>query len=124
MRRDGRCQACVPTTRKDRWSCTRIDAQQNARETAHVARSKENWPNWWQWELDCSNPHLAKRMIDRSFNETDLRAMLANASGLQEDASPGRWIVTTRHDRRDWEIVLEPESRVKKLVVVTAYPLE
>jgi len=35
---------------------------------------QENWPDWWDLELDCSNPHLAKRMIDRSFNEIELRA--------------------------------------------------
>jgi hypothetical protein len=40
------------------------------------------WPDWWEWELDCSNPHLAKRMVDRSFNEADLRDMLERATGF------------------------------------------
>ena len=38
----------------------------------NVVRSQRDWPEWWQWELDCSNPHLAKRMIDRGFSETEL----------------------------------------------------
>ncbi|HEY1684624.1 MAG TPA: hypothetical protein VGG19_07680 [Tepidisphaeraceae bacterium] len=50
-----------------------------------------NWPEWWHWELDCSNPHLAKRMMDRSFNETDLRQMLESAKSYQPDHTPGRW---------------------------------
>jgi hypothetical protein len=39
------------------------------------------WPEWWQWELELS-PHLLKRMLDRRFNETDLRLMVAAARGI------------------------------------------
>lgn len=81
-------------------------------------------PDWWSWELDCSNPHLAKRMIDRSFSEIDLRAMIEHAAGLCPNHEPGRWVVETTHDRRAWEIVVEPLPAEKILLVVTAYPTE
>ena len=42
------------------------------------------WPQWWSWELEFS-PHLLKRMVDRSFNEADLRLMLENAIGYHEN---------------------------------------
>ena len=37
-------------------------------------------PDWWSWELELS-AHLLKRMMDRQFNEADLRLMLDDASG-------------------------------------------
>jgi hypothetical protein len=37
-----------------------------------------DWPDWWEWELEIS-PHILKRMVDRSFSETDLRLMLEAA---------------------------------------------
>jgi hypothetical protein len=40
------------------------------------------WPDWWEWELDLSLPHLRKRMIDRGFSETDLLTMLEDAHRL------------------------------------------
>ena len=41
--------------------------------------TSREWPDWWDWELEFT-PHLIKRMIDRQFNEVELRAMLADAS--------------------------------------------
>ena len=56
------------------------------------------WPNWWTWELELS-PHLLKRMVDRSFSETDLRAMMEGATDVREKQNDaGRWIVRTTHD--------------------------
>jgi hypothetical protein len=75
---------------------------------------------WWTWEIEQS-PHLYKRMGDRRFNELDLRGMLDRATGLRENIHRGRWVVETRFRRRVWEIVVEPDSRRKVLVVVTAY---
>lgn len=46
------------------------------------------WPEWWGWELEFS-PHLLKRMIDRSFNEADLRLMLAEATGYHKNHEEG-----------------------------------
>ena len=81
------------------------------------------WPEWWSWELEFS-PHLLKRMVDRNFNEADLRLMLENATGYHEDHEPGRWAIETQHDERAWEVIVEPLPDEQVLVVVTAYPLE
>jgi hypothetical protein len=80
-------------------------------------------PEWWDCELDCTNPHLAKRMIDRSFNETELRAMLESATNYRADDIPGRWVIETSHQFRPWEVIVEPDVPLKTLVVVTAYPV-
>ena len=86
-----------------------------------MVASQQNWPEWWQWELDCSNPHLAKRMLDRSFNEIDLREMLDRASAYRPDLVPGRFIIQTHHSSRVWEVIVEPDMVARSLVVVTAY---
>lgn len=84
--------------------------------------SPRTWPPWWHWELELS-PHLLKRMIDRQFNEVDLRRMLEHPRDLREDSVEGRWKVETLHEGRIWEVIVEPEAEVRLLVVVTAYPL-
>lgn len=81
------------------------------------------WPEWWQWELELS-PHLLKRMVDRRFTEVDLRRMLEVAQRYRKDVVVNRWVVVTRHRRRRWEIVVEPDWDARLLVVVTAYPVE
>lgn len=80
------------------------------------------WPQWWGWELELT-PHLLKRMEDREFNEIDLRAMLEHALAYRPDAVEGRWIIEGRHNRRRWEIIVEPDELEHLLVVVTAYPI-
>lgn len=80
------------------------------------------WPEWWDWELELS-PHLEKRMMDRDFNEIDLRRMLENAKGYHPDIVEGRWVIETRHHRRTWEVIIEPDSDEQMLVVITAYPV-
>ena len=69
-------------------------------------------------------PHLFKRMVDRSFNETDLRLMLENATGYHENHEVGRWAIETMHDRRWWEIIIDPIPEEQLLVILTAYPVE
>lgn len=59
------------------------------------------WPDWWAWDLEFT-PHLEKRMEDRDFTEIDL----------------------TRHRGRSWEVIVEPDSEDRLLIVVTAYPVE
>ena len=81
------------------------------------------WPQWWSWELELS-PHLVKRMVDRSFNEADLRLMLENATGYHENHEEGRWAIESKHDGRPWEIIVEPIPEEHILVIVTAYPVE
>jgi hypothetical protein len=63
-------------------------------------------------------------MVDRRFSEVDLRGMMACAMNLRENAEPGRWVVETSHGSRAWEVIVEPDSEDRLLVVVTAYPVE
>ena len=81
------------------------------------------WPVWWEWELEFT-PHLEKRMEDRDFTEIDLREMLEQAQGYGPDVVVGRWVIATRHRRRRWEVIVEPDADTRLLVVVTAYPVE
>jgi hypothetical protein len=83
---------------------------------------RRKWPHWWDWELELS-PHLLKRMIDRSFTEVDLRDMMECATSLHPDVVKGRWIASCRHEKRRWEVVVEPDFESQLLVVVTAYPV-
>lgn len=62
-------------------------------------------------------------MEDREFNEVDLRTMMEQASSHRPDVVEGRWVVETRHRRRSWEIIVEPDPYSEALVVVTAYPV-
>jgi hypothetical protein len=80
------------------------------------------WPEWWSWDLELSS-HLLKRMTDRRFSETDLRAMLADATGYHAEVEAGRWVIETHHEGRRWEIIVEPVAHEGMTVVVTAYPL-
>ncbi|HEV8603929.1 MAG TPA: hypothetical protein VGQ99_01105 [Tepidisphaeraceae bacterium] len=92
--------------------------------TIIMVESAQDWPDWWNWELDCSNSHLVKRMIDRSFNETDLREMLQKAYSFHEQIGTGRFIVDTVHASHKWRVVVEPNATALVLIVVTAYPLD
>lgn len=81
------------------------------------------WPAWWDWDLEFT-PHLLKRMEDRGFNEVDLRTMLDAAGEYREDVVEDRWVVVTRHGRRDWEVIVEPDNDMELLVIITAYPVD
>ena len=63
-------------------------------------------------------------MLDRRFTEVDLRRMLEHAGGYRADVVEGRWVIETRHNRKDWEVIVEPDNEQKLLIVVTAYPVE
>ena len=63
-------------------------------------------------------------MVDRRFTETDLRDMLERATGLRPDVVPGRWVIETRLRKRDWEVIVEPDSASETGVVITAYPVD
>ena len=84
--------------------------------------TRHGWREWWVWELELS-PHLLKRMDDRRFTEIDLRRMLERAIGYRPDAVEGRWSIETRHRRRTWEVIVEPDWERQLLVIVTAYPV-
>lgn len=62
-------------------------------------------------------------MVDRSFSEVELREMMEVAGGYHPDVVEGRWAIETRHRRRHWEVIVEPDDAAKQLVVVTAYPV-
>lgn len=62
-------------------------------------------------------------MQDRSFSEVDLREMLEKAQGWRQDVVEGRWVIETKHRRRAWEVIVEPDDGLELLVVVTAYPV-
>jgi hypothetical protein len=81
------------------------------------------WPSWWVWELEFT-PHLLKRMIDRQFNEADLRLMLNEASSFRENHEEGRFVIETSHNGRPWEVIVEPLVNEPMLLVVTAYPVD
>lgn len=80
------------------------------------------WPDWWDWEIELT-PHLLKRMLDRSFSETDLRVMFTSATAFRPSAHAGRFIIETTHDGTPWELVVEPDELDQLLVVVTAFPI-
>jgi len=82
---------------------------------------KRAWPPWWSWELKPSG-HVLRRMVERAFTEVDLRIMLDRAITYRRDVVEGRWVIETRHLRRSWEVVVEPDFGATTLVVVTAYP--
>ena len=68
--------------------------------------------------------HVMRRAEQRGFTETDLRRMLQEARDLREDWVPGRWVVETSHGGRPWEVVVEPDTIERVVVVVTAYPVD
>jgi hypothetical protein len=52
-------------------------------------------------------------MVDREFNEVDLREMLEGSTSATPDVVPGRWMAVSRWRRRRWEVVLEPDASAK-----------
>ncbi len=62
-------------------------------------------------------------MADRRFTEVDLRHMLSRAHSYRRDVVEGRWVVHSRHRRKRWEVIVEPDFEAELLVVVTAYPV-
>ena len=80
------------------------------------------WTEWWEWELELTT-HLENRMEDRDFTEIDLREMMERAQSYHPDVEEGRWIIETRHQKRTWHVIVEPDPDVHILVVITAYPV-
>lgn len=63
-------------------------------------------------------------MADRRFTELDLRRMFDRATSFRRDIVKGRWVIRTRHRKRPWDVIVEPDAMENLLVVITAYPLE
>ena len=62
-------------------------------------------------------------MEDRRFTEVELRTMFERATSYRPDVVEGRWVILTRHRRHPWEVIVEPDSDAKLLVIVNAYPV-
>jgi hypothetical protein len=86
--------------------------------------ARRDMPEWWEWELDCSLPHLRKRMLDRDFTEADLREVLEAAEEIEPNHEPGRWVVRAHRQGSLWEVVVEPLYNEQIVLVVTAYKVE
>jgi len=80
-------------------------------------------PLWWDWELEITS-HIEKRMIQRGFNEIELRTMIQNAHKLISDKLQHRWCIQTHHKGRKWEVIIEPDFDDMCITVITAYPKE
>ena len=78
-------------------------------------------PPWLDWDLRLTD-HIEERMIDRGFNEVDLREMLEDPIGIGRGGMSGRWILRTRLHGRGWRVVVEPDWFEQRLWVITAYP--
>lgn len=81
------------------------------------------WPEWWEWDVELT-PRVERRMEDRDFAEVDLRRMLERASALRNDVVEERFVIETRHNGKDWEVIVEPDATDKLLVIVTAFAVE
>jgi len=47
--------------------------------------------------------------------------MMEHATAYLPDVVQGRWVIATRFQRRQWEVIVEPISESELLVVVTVY---
>lgn len=68
--------------------------------------------------------HALKRMVQRDFNEIDVRMMLVVAERVRWGSQPDRWIVSTLHRGDAWEVVIDRDEAAQCLIVVTAYRLD
>jgi hypothetical protein len=80
-------------------------------------------PSWWDWDLELS-VHVELRMLERGVTEVELRTMFERARGLRESHVEGRFVVETRHEGSEWEVVVEPDFDLECIAVVTVYNTE
>ena len=79
-----------------------------------------SWPEWWEWEIELTS-HLLRRMIDLGFSETDLRTMLTNAYDLNLQPH-GTYEVRTVLEGRQWAVIVAPDRKEQRLLVISAFP--
>jgi gluconate kinase len=82
-----------------------------------------NWPEWWFWDVEIT-PHIEKRMLQRDFNEIELRQMLHSAKYFEKDIVDGRFKILTDFKKNEWEIIVDPDYEENLLVIITAYSTE
>jgi hypothetical protein len=75
---------------------------------------------WLDWDVDIGY-HASRRSIQRGFSETDLRIMIADATGFRASTVEGRFVLHSHLGDEEWRIVVEPDHEEHKLVVVTAW---
>ncbi len=49
--------------------------------------------------------------------------MIERALDHRPDIVEGRWVIKTRHKRRPWAVIVEPDFEAEMVVVITAYPV-
>ena len=77
-------------------------------------------PVWWDWELAFTD-HVAERMAERNFSETDIRLMLSTAADWRPSHVYGRFILEMTWVGESWEVVVEPDELTGLLYVITAF---
>jgi hypothetical protein len=50
--------------------------------------------------------------------------MIESYTELQSDHVAGRWVIITRYESKQWNVIVEPDFVDEVVVVITAYPLE
>lgn len=60
-------------------------------------------------------------MEERGFSEVELREMVERATAWRPSPAEGRFVLTATLSGRLWEVVVEPDTFLEHLVVVTAY---
>lgn len=86
-------------------------------------RRRAPMPRWLSWDLELS-AHVERRMEDRRFSEVDLREMLGACRAVRTSPVEGRFMLTCRHGRGSWEVVVEPDYEARRLIIVTAWAKE
>jgi hypothetical protein len=88
--------------------------------SAAVSLAQDNWPAWWQWELELTR-HTRQRLQERNLSEIELRRLLYHARSYRASWVEGRWRIEGRHGGRRWVVVVEPDLERELLVVVTLF---
>lgn len=78
-------------------------------------------PEWWKWEMELT-AHSEERLEERGLTEIDLRTMLSTPpSSIERDPEPGRHRVFTSHRRQSWIVIVEPDTAVQVLVIISVF---
>jgi hypothetical protein len=78
------------------------------------------FPDWWSWDLLFSE-HAERRMEQRGVTEVEVRAILQRATSFEKSVVEGRFMIRSRRGERPWIVIVEPDTDLQQLVVVTAY---
>jgi hypothetical protein len=60
-------------------------------------------------------------MEQRGVTEVEVRAVLERATGFEASVVEGRFMIHTQRGQGPWVVIVEPDSEVRLLVVVTVY---